>query len=701
MTQWFWEFHSVFSGWLLGVIALTGGGGVYWLIRRRPVSVVGIVLRVLAAILLFLEISLLTLVERQVPKVGVCVVLDDSRSMTLPAENSVEKNGVSRLESALRRQEELVTELEKTGVLVQTVKLSEVGGDLLASPLASALKTVFRTDFWGSARPVKLAGTVLMTDGICTENGRAENFLPKEGKGTVFPVIFGEKWAIPQVYAVGNAPRLAILCGEETSLNFRVFGTGLIAPTEPETRALRHVRFRLITENKEVLAETDGIFSGTESVLEIRFPWVPDVAGTQKLRLECDFPEVKGRFSLTFPAEITVKVADRVRRVLLVTAGPDWEFRYLRNLLVREPSIQVETWSPPDCALTLDPAQDAVQRVDFPTEEELQDFDVVILNSISPADLGPENEAILNRVWTKTESRTDSEIDTESRRRGLILIAGRNFCPEKWERTVLAELFPFSFQGMNWVTTENQESRQDRAVALTLSGASVVGFDETDSKSRLNVYSFWKLGNLLSGSEIVMETTPESGAEKQAERMPIVIRGRNSAVTTLFHGTDNFWRWRKKSEEPYRAYWIQSIHTLCQVENGERTELTENLTSETSLKTLEIRDAGERDTGRIPGQELELLQTAADWETMEKWAKLTGGTVLDPQTMSATEMAEEIVLTLRAQEETQEETQTLEIRHPIWRHPAIWLTICGLFFWFWVEERRGIVFPPSIRKRAG
>ncbi len=679
MTQWFLEFHSAFSGWLLGVIALTSGVVVYWLVRRRPLSVTGIFLSFLAATLLFLEISMLTLVERQVPAVGVCVLLDDSQSMMLPTGNNTEKKSVSRYESALSRQVELVAELEKTGILVQSVKLSElISGKkeidkealLFASPLKSAVKTVFRTDFWGSARPVHLAGAVLMTDGICTESGQEENFLPKQGEGAVFPVICGGKWEIPQVYAVGENPRSAILCGEETTLNFRVFGTGLTAPTEPETRALRHVRFRVIAENKEVLAETDGVFLGTESVLEARFPWTPKVAGTQRLRLECHFADAKGRFSLTFPAEITVKAADRVRRVLLVTAGPDWEFRYLRNLLAREPSIQVETWSPPDSALTLDPAQDAVQRKSFPTEEELRKFDVVILNSVSPTDLGTENEAVLNRVWKATTE--------EGRRRGLILIAGRNFRPKKWERTELAELFPFSFQGMDWTTDE----RKSRAT-FTLSGASVVGFDETDGENnRLNVYSFWKLENVLSGAETAMVVEGDAS-------QPIAIRGRNGAVTTLFHGTDNFWRWRKDSEERYRAYWIQSIHALCLAEDREKTGRTENMeTSETSTKMLEIRDAGERGAERIPGREVEFLRTAADWETMEKWAELTAGTVLDSATMSATEMAEEIALTLRAQEEIREETRTLEIRHPIWRRPAIWLTICGLFFWFWGEERR-------------
>ncbi|MDO4629030.1 MAG: hypothetical protein Q4C70_07585, partial [Planctomycetia bacterium] len=58
--------------------------------------------------------------------------------------------------------------------------------------------------------------------------------------------------------------------------------------------------------------------------------------------------------------------------------------------------------------------------------------------------------------------------------------------------------------------------------------------------------------------------------EKKAERVPIAIRGRNGAVTVLFHSTDNFWRWRKRNEEKYREYWVQSIHALCQEENGEK-----------------------------------------------------------------------------------------------------------------------------------
>ncbi|MDO4629031.1 MAG: hypothetical protein Q4C70_07590, partial [Planctomycetia bacterium] len=73
------------------------------------------------------------------------------------------------------------------------------------------------------------------------------------------------------------------------------------------------------------------------------------------------------------------------------------------------------------------------------------------------------------------------------------------------------------FQGISWTTEERenragQKSLKGKEVTFTFFGASLVGDDRnssfqnrTEEETELNVYSFWKLKNVLSGAETVME----------------------------------------------------------------------------------------------------------------------------------------------------------------------------------------------------
>lgn len=702
MLPFFFEFSAPFPSWFLCLLALGLGAGIFWINRRKNSDRRETALRFLAGAILFCGIGQLVFVEVQVAEPGLCVILDDSQSMRV----SDTESG-SRFESAQNLLAETVPLLKKENVSFVQLPLSELlngaeatqafsipssvsadsaAPDFSSSPLGSAIETALRTHFWSSDSSTHLAAVLFLTDGICTNGTLPEEAEVKadERSCALLPVIFGKESSVPQIYLSWQNPRSTVLCGEEISFKVRVFADALKS---------RRVHLRLTDARAAVLAETSALFSSDSGMMDLTLRWTPQTQGEQTLRLETVLDESVSEtssFAIHPPVSFSLNAAERLRRVLLVTDAPTWEFRNLRNLLRREPSIHLETWSPADSPLALTVGQDECARKDFPAEKELEEFDAVILNSVTPADLGQENLACLTRVFLQKE-----EI---GRRRALILAAGRNFRPESWLRSDLASLFPISFSGMTSVqaplpagwpltlTPAGMAAPQFQALIPAENSPEVSEpFSVSSSQDQPSVqvqtqpetpglavpmppvFSCWKVPHTQPGAEILAS----------ANGFPVLISGRTGNVSTLFHAVESLWRWRKFSDSAYRKYWVQSIHALCQTEES-GTELLPDASSEqgkkrsepeTEIPTFPLPES-------VPGQALEFARTAAQLNAFSR--------SLPP--MDAEALAEEILLTLRSSAAAQEEP--VEIRHPIWASRILWLFFCTILGVLWVQERK-------------
>ena len=128
--------------------------------------------------------------------------------------------------------------------------------------------------------------------------------------------------------------------------------------------------------------------------------------------------------------ERAVEVRNEKIRVLLAQSTPGFEFRYLRNLLQRDETIELRT--------VLQEAdieharQDRAALPVFPVRrEELLTYDVLILGDLNPSLLG---EAALQNVveFVRRQGKGGS----------LVLIAGPKYMPAAYRATPLAALLP-------------------------------------------------------------------------------------------------------------------------------------------------------------------------------------------------------------------------------------------------------------------
>ncbi len=725
MRYWFPEFDAPLPFWFLLLIALGMWIGTFFLgKRRKKLSRWEKYLQMGSAFLFFLCFGQLVLVERHEPKKSLFLILDDSRSMELPIAG---KESLSRFEVSKNLAGELIPLLEKNDVSVHFFTLSKLMGnesslsegnisktdfktlsaDFPSSPLNRVLDTLFRFDF-SNSQTDEMKGVLLLTDGISSDGFLTPKIShrAKEKKSVFFSCVLGEKDSYPQLHTRIPDSKPTVLCGEESELRFQIFAVSL--PTRKILARLTHSGNSSFSPPNEVLAEKEIFLDGNSGTFELCFSWQPEVEGEHHFQLEFLLPDSPEAFLIQPITRFFLNAAERKRRVLLITASPSWEFRSLRNLLIREPSIQLETWFPKDSFLSWDSLPGAKPQPLFPSTEELKRFDALILDSVSPIDLGDEN---INRIL----SAWNSEQTEETRRHGLVLLAGRKFQPKEWEIGALGPLFPFSFSELEFHSNGN---RSGAKAALTSFGKVSPVFApaiENDSFEKLKkessereegneekktketekekfvsfpaIFSYWTIPHLLPGAQVLAEI----------ERNPLIIHGKHGRISTVFHASDNFWRWKKYSQADYRHYWLQTLHGLCVEEKSSPPE--QNILSAARLENSDGSPSGKSKVSTaeisleilpevIPGQDPEFRKTLPEKEEVEKFARQTGGSCFEigksyPQ-IQTSEIAREILLALQDQSVSEVSVSANRLR--VWKF--LLFPLIGLLSLLWIRNRQ-------------
>jgi hypothetical protein len=251
---------------------------------------------------------------------------------------------------------------------------------------------------------------------------------------------------------------------------------------------------------------------------------------------------------------VMVELIDRPLRVLYVEGYPRWEYRYLKNMLVREESI--------DCSVFLVSAdRDFAQEGDRPitrlprSREELAEYDVIVLGDVPASYFSPEQlEMIREHV--------------ADRGAGLLWIAGERYTPESCAGTALADLLPMrgslTFgtigRAVNMVPTDLAR----RLGVLEISLGNEVGWpaeltDPACGWSQLHYAQRIEPDRLKPTAEVLAQTAAPVGGL----HLPLVMQIRFGAGRSLYVTTDEIWRWRYgRGELLPDQFWIQMIRML-------------------------------------------------------------------------------------------------------------------------------------------
>jgi len=252
--------------------------------------------------------------------------------------------------------------------------------------------------------------------------------------------------------------------------------------------------------------------------------------------------------------ERLISVRKEKLKVLLVDGEPRYEYRYLKNYLEREESIDLNV-----VLLSSDPEYNEQDRYALPTipaaKDELFSYDVILLGDADPSFLSASQMQNLAEFVTEKGG-------------GILFIAGESFDPLSYKGTPLEFLLP----------VELAEARNPSAVGnataafrpdLTVEGRSSpifrFGDDEaTSAQIWQNLPElFWHLeAPRKKPAAIVLAEHPTlMGSDG---KLPLFLYQFVGAGKSMLNAVDDTWRWRFRVGDRYFGrYWIQTIRFLA------------------------------------------------------------------------------------------------------------------------------------------
>jgi len=336
------------------------------------------------------------------------------------------------------------------------------------------------------------------------------------------------------------------------------------------------------------LTETDFTDGRTETVLTA----AGERAGPNTWRVR-----VRGTggdlVSTNNEAVVTVDFVDRPLRALYIEGYPRWEYRYLKNLLVREQSLE-------SSVMLLSADRDFAQEGNAPlerlprTREEFSDFDLFVLGDVPS---GSMSDAQAEEI----------RFAVGDRGAGLLWIAGERSTPTSWRGTPLDDLLPLRSNPERHDERIHVQPTQaaNRAGVLRLGEEARSPWPEALSPSSNRGGLEWAQridgSTLKPSAEVLGVARSSTGAT-----WPLVIAMRYGAGQVVYVGTDETWRWRHGVGESYQErFWIQLIRLLSRGSappSGEPFQLTvEPKSPETGLSSIIRLDAREQMVAEAAG----------------------------------------------------------------------------------------------------
>jgi hypothetical protein len=454
--------------------------------------------------------------------------------------------------------------------------------------LASAIATVMQR-----SQGRRLAAVILATDGQSTQSTSLKDALDLASgrRVPIFPLRIGSPDPVRDI-EVGplRAPQ-------------RVFVDDLL-PVEADVRVTgaaspETIVVRLIDDTTgAVLASESAVFEpdAAQRVVELRTK--PHRVGEVRLRVAAE-PFENERFRVNNVDRIDVMVMDNRIRVLYVDAYPRFEYRYLKNALLREKTIELSVLLLEADERFVQEGTDPIRR--FPeTPEELNRYDVVLFGDVDPG-----------AGWISDAQMRLLRGFVADRGGGFGVIAGERSAPERFAGTPLETLLPVRIDAEASARSARRHDAGFRP-RLTADGrrSRLFRFDDDRPRSE-KIFDalpplYWMADTLgAAPGATTLAEHPTLHALRGA--MPVVAIGRYGAGHLFFQATDETWRWRRHTGEwLHDAYWVQVVRSLMP---GDRRDPHRPFTVRADRRTY---DYGEPVGASVEIADAQLLARAPD-----------------------------------------------------------------------------------------
>lgn len=561
------------------LILVGAGVALVWSVYQREAREqrVRLILATLRILLLLLVIGLLnrpviTLTQSRIEPSVLAILIDDSLSMRVRDVQVNAGSFESRLQAVqdllTRDQARLLNELGKTHQL----RFYRFSSDAVALPTTqpwsslSIEPTGQRTQVAGSVLTVlrelqglRLAGVVVLTDG---------RDMPQQSIASTVDAI--KDFGVP-VFAVpvgsDQIPRNIEI--QQVSAEDTVFVRD-IANIRSMVRVTGPPGVEIVVRLKDkitgnVIHDPQGravqttIRPASDEPVPVELQFIPTETGMKDLIIEAE-PLPGELDEADNSRDLQLAVLDSKINVLYVEGYPRWDYRYLKNELIRDKTVDVSC-----LLLSADPSfrQEGDKPITrFPeTLQELLEYDVVLFGDVDPRELSDHQLQLVNEFVAR-------------RGGGFGMVAGPRFSPPAWRGTPIEAILPVDItrtEPEEWGTTGATIAQGFRPV-LTKDAeeSSLFRFfaDRSENQQFLKEAwqaIFWYRRGVTSKpgiGQVMAEHPVDLGPD--GKRAPILIVGRFGAGRTLFLATDESWRWRYYTgENIFNTFWIQNLRYLA------------------------------------------------------------------------------------------------------------------------------------------
>jgi hypothetical protein len=394
------------------------------------------------------------------------------------------------------------------------------------------------------------AAVILLSDGVTTEGetlGEAASYARRKGV-PLFTVGLGNESPAKDL-ALGDLLVDEVVFVDDV-INFEFTLSGVGFDNRPVKLTLKEK-----SSTQPLVERTLNVPAGGRTE-KLRIPYRPSKVGDYEFAVEVEQLPEEIRHDNNRLVQV-VRVRDEPIRVLLVQERPSYEFRFLKEMLLRERTIRLH-YVQQDADVEFVERNRTGEQVSLPVfpvrREDLFAYDVVLFGDVNPSVLGPGGMENLVAF-------------VKERGGGVIFFAGPEYTPLAYQDTPLAELMPIDARSAALPGEDSLE--QEFRVEPTELGLSKPQMQLGDSLAE--TAEIWRtlpgirwlldVQSLRPAAQVLAEHPARLTGD--GRKMPVILYQIAGAGKVLFHGTDETHLWRARIGDKYFArYWVQAIRYL-------------------------------------------------------------------------------------------------------------------------------------------
>ncbi len=559
--QHYFEWKTMLPAWSIALMVLAVLLWVYWCYKKESASASAWIKFGLAVIRLAILLSLLAIlcepvwyeVVEKTKKPTLVLMVDTSMSMKNRDHYAApkDKEGMSQLLAGTSKTPGEITRIEVAQLLQRSLGLQKLKEDCEIkwysfaeeyTPLGpdEAFNAIGRrTDIYSNLIKLvdtyhgdqSIAAVFILSDGqhnTSTHPGERERLMEQarlhllQKETPVYTVGIGSSERKKDVVVRGiDAPEFALVDDKvcfEVELHHTNFPTGTSIPI--------YLKWGETSLADEMIKLED---SGTQKVSLFH-----SFSNPGEYNITVTIPPQEGEFNIENNSrQHTIKIIQQKFKILYLEDLPRWEYRYLKNALIRDTTVLANTWlCSADRDFLQDKSKEALPLGNMPGKDELAKFDCIVLGDVPPELLGSDLIA--------------SFLEFVQNGGGLIFIAGMRYNPKEYRGTALETLLPVQLKRLPEMADVYTQASQLR---LTPEGIyhpilRLVN-DPQDNQAlweNLPGFYWYYPAEKPKPAATVLALHQESGEAIMATQM--YGKGR-----TFFCGIDSTWRWRRPFQQ--------------------------------------------------------------------------------------------------------------------------------------------------------